>query len=236
MYSFFHLFLLFMIYSAIGYIIEVGTILISFKKLSFHRGFLLGPYLPIFGIGGVLMNILLQKYLDDPFALFCMAMIICSIVEYFSSLILEKVFKLRWWDYKDKKFNIDGRICLENAIMFGLFGLIFYKYINPLIINYLDSINPITLTTIGLIIFIIFLADLLFTINVLLQIKIDYNKYLKKDATIVVKKQMREKLHDEVIGITHIFKSFPKISSNNNHFNKFKELFFEVKEEKDKKK
>ncbi len=233
-YSFFHLFLIFFIYSVIGYIIEIVTIFLNFHKLNLHRGFLLGPYLPVFGIGGVLMNALLQKYLDDPFALFCMSMFICSTVEYFSSLLLEKIFKLRWWDYKDKKFNINGRICLENAFGFGIGGVLFLKFVNPTIIHFIDTLSEKTVIMIGCFIFVLFLGDILFTLNSLLKINIDFNYYLHKDATDEVKKQMKANLQKGLFGTVHIFKSFPKTSyKNNKSLKNYKEELFEVAGEKE---
>ena len=61
-----------------------------------------------------------------------MAMFICSILEYFTSYFMEKMFKARWWDYTDVKFNINGRICLGNIIAFGLLALLVVYYLNPL--------------------------------------------------------------------------------------------------------
>ncbi len=236
-YSFFHLFLLFFIYSIIGYMIEVITIFLNFHKFNFHRGFLLGPYLPVFGIGGIFMNFVVQKYLDDYFALFCICLFICSVVEYFSSLILEKIFKLRWWDYNDKKFNINGRICLENSFGFGIGGILFYRTINPIILHFLDFLSSRSLILVGSICFIIFFCDLVFTLNSLLKIKIDLNAYIHKDATEEVKKQMKEDLRKCLFGTTHIFKSFPKTSyKNNKSFKHYKEQLFEVADEEDRKK
>ena len=232
MYNICYLFLLFLIYSIIGYIVEVLSILINYKKLSFHRGFLLGPYLPVFGIGGILMYISLQRYLDDLFALFCMSVIICSFVEFFASLILEKLFKLRWWDYHDKKFNIDGRICLENAIAFGIGGLIFMKFFNPPLISLLNSMPHNILIIISIILFIIFISDLLFTLNSLLKIKVDFNKYLNRDATEEVKQKISDRLRKNIFGTTYIFKSFPKSTYiDNKRLDKFKEQLFEVRKE-----
>ncbi len=233
MYSFFHLSLLFLIYSIIGYFVEIITIYINFGQISFHRGFLLGPYLPVFGIGGILMNVLLSKYVDDPVALFCMAMILCTLVEYFASLILEKLFKLRWWDYQEKKFNLNGRVCLENAVGFGIGGVIFLKFMNPVITGFLDSMNHTLLIVIGIILFIIFIADLSFTLNSLMLIKIDFNEYLHKDATEEVKKQIKDRLEKDLFGKMHIFKAFPKTTYHDNKIlDQFKEKLFEIKKER----
>ena len=105
-YSYDTLFLLFMLYSIMGWLLEVTCKLIE-KHKFINRGFLIGPYCPIYGHGAILMILLLIKYQSDPLLLFTMSIVICSILEYFTSYIMEKVFKARWWDYSRRKFNIN---------------------------------------------------------------------------------------------------------------------------------
>ena len=119
-YTFYSLFLVFFIYSFLGYLVESTCVSFNKKKIIVSRGFLIGPYLPIFGFGGLLMTLTLEKYRDDLLALFIISMVICLSIEYFSSYILEKLFKLRWWDYSKKHFNLNGRICLDVGLMFGI--------------------------------------------------------------------------------------------------------------------
>jgi predicted membrane protein len=69
------------------------------------------------------MTILLNKF-SNSLAIFSLALIICSTIEYLSSYVMEKLFNARWWDYSKKPFNINGRICLKNALCFGVMGLI----------------------------------------------------------------------------------------------------------------
>ena len=110
-------FLLYLIYSIGGWLLEVSCKLVE-KKKFINRGFLIGPYCPIYGTGAVIMTILLKKYIDDPITLFIMAMLTCSILEYITSYVMEKLFNARWWDYSTYRFNINGRICLETTIPF----------------------------------------------------------------------------------------------------------------------
>ena len=98
-------FLLFIIYSVVGWIIEIIDVAILNKKIV-NRGFLIGPYCPVYGVGALLMLIFLNKYVYDPFILFCMSFLICGILEYLTSYIMEKLFKARWWDYSSNKFNL----------------------------------------------------------------------------------------------------------------------------------
>ena len=115
-------FLLFLLYSIIGYIAEVVSCSITLKKIVLNRGFLIGPYLPIYGFGCLIMVWLLFRYEDDLLVLFIMSAFFCTVLEYFTSLLMEKLFKLRWWDYSNRKFQINGRVCLNNALLFGFSG------------------------------------------------------------------------------------------------------------------
>ena len=165
MYKTFILIALFLIYSFIGWIVEVSAFLIQDHKFV-NRGFLIGPVVPIYGTGGILITILLTKYQSDPIVLFCMAVIVCSILEYLTSYIMEKIFKTRWWDYSNKKFNINGRICLSNLIVFGIMGLVMVYLINPFLINILNKIDPILLKCVVSILMVLFIIDFFVSFSV----------------------------------------------------------------------
>ena len=77
------------------------------------------------------------------FVCFILALTVCSTLEYFASFIMEKLFKVRWWDYSNDAFNINGRICLRNAIAFGALGVIFTRYLNPWFFDFIDILNDI---------------------------------------------------------------------------------------------
>ena len=91
------LFLLFMIYSFIGWIIEVIDVAMVNRKVM-DRGFLIGPYLPIFGVGAILITLILSKYSNDIFVLFIMSCFLGATLEYITSYIMEKIFNTRWWE------------------------------------------------------------------------------------------------------------------------------------------
>src|SRR5574344_2723105 len=132
-------FLLFMFYSFLGWIVEVVCKLIE-KHKFINRGFLIGPYCPIYGWSCIFMILTLTKYENDPIILFLMAIVICSILEYFTSYFMELIFKTRWWDYSKKKYNINGRICLETMIPFGILGTIVIYIINPFFLGIINKI------------------------------------------------------------------------------------------------
>ena len=115
-------FLYFIIYSFIGWLMEVICKLFEYKRFI-NRGFLIGPICPIYGFGVLFIILLIGNDRNDILSVFLKAILICSVLEYLTSYFMEKLFKARWWDYSDKKFNIAGRICLENALSFGIGAL-----------------------------------------------------------------------------------------------------------------
>ena len=86
-------FLLFMIYSVLGWTMEVTCKLIQYKRFI-NRGFLIGPYCPIYGCGGILITVLLNRYMSDPFVLFVMAILLCGTLEYLTSYFMDLVLPL----------------------------------------------------------------------------------------------------------------------------------------------
>ena len=208
-----YLFLLFLIYSVLGWIVEMCfTYIFQYKKFV-NRGFLIGPYCPIYGCGVLLIIYLLKDFTSKPVALFVLAMAICMALEYITSYIMEKLFNARWWDYSDKKFNINGRICLETTIPFGIGGLLVMYVINPFINKILVSLPKNTLIIISLICFILFLIDLIISFNVIMKIKnIDISKYkgiFKRDDTEKINKRVREYLINHSILTKRLMLSFP---------------------------
>ena len=115
------MFLLFICYSFIGWVIEVIYEYFVNGKLV-NRGFLIGPYCPIYGVGGLIATITLTSHKDSVIILFVMSMFMFALLEYFTSYLMEKLFKARWWDYSNYKFNVNGRVCLYLSCLFGLGG------------------------------------------------------------------------------------------------------------------
>ena len=114
--------LLFFVTAMLGWVMEVVCKLIQFHRFI-NRGFLIVPYCPIYGFGSVLITLLLSRYAESPLVVFLMGMIICGTLEYLTSYLMEKLFHARWWDYSQKRFNLNGRVCANTLIPFGLLGL-----------------------------------------------------------------------------------------------------------------
>ncbi len=188
-------FLLFMSYAFLGWCMEVTCKLVQFKKFI-NRGFLIGPYCPIYGWGALAISILLKKYTYDVFVLFVMSVLICSIIEYFTSYFMEKKFHARWWDYSNKKFNINGRICLETLVPFGLLGVMIMYVTNPILLNAYQAIPTTVLNIISIILFIVFIIDNIVSSNIISTVNIEGSKLVKdntQEITEKVKQILREK-------------------------------------------
>ncbi len=123
--------LIFYISSILGYIYEL-ILCYYYTGEFFSHGFLSGPWLPIYGIGSLLI-LLINKYKDKPLIIFILSFLITGFLEYTSGLFLLKVFKIRLWDYTGRLFNIDGLVCLLSSFCFGLGGLIVTYLIEPLV-------------------------------------------------------------------------------------------------------
>ena len=201
-------FLMFIFYSFLGWIMEVIFTRITEGKWV-NRGFLIGPICPIYGVGLLLITNLLDGYTKKPLVLFILAIFICMVLEYFTSYIMEKLFNARWWDYSDMKYNINGRICLETTIPFGLGGLFIMYVIYPLSFKVLDMFSYNTLVILAFILLILFLVDVIISFNAISKIKGYFlDKY--KDDTEEVNKSVRDYLINLNPLTKRLMESFPK--------------------------
>ena len=124
----------FFIYAVIGYISEVIYCSIPLKKLV-NRGFLHGPYLPIYGFGALLVVVPLMFFDAHPILVFLIAVLLTSLLEYMTSFLLERIFKTKLWDYSKNFANINGRVCLLNSTLFGLMGLGATYWLHPFFVK-----------------------------------------------------------------------------------------------------
>ena len=206
------LFLLFIIYSFLGWVVEVTKVSIKEKKIV-NRGFLIGPSCPIYACGAVLITCLTKKYENDFFIRFILCVIICSIIEYFASYILEKVFKVKWWDYSDRKYNINGRITLSNLLGFGFLSVIVLYILNPFFMNLIDKLPNNVIYILSTIIFGIFVLDLVVSIFITYHITIVTKEIITstpKDSTNVIKSKVFKILKENYF-TRRIIKAFPDI-------------------------
>ncbi len=185
---------------------EVLWALIKEKKII-NRGFLIGPYCPIYGVGCLLLTTLLNNYKNNIISLFILSIIICSILEYLTSYIMEKLFKARWWDYNKYKFNINGRICAETMIPFGILGVMVVHYINPFLIKIINT-NTIIFTILS----VTFIVDICISFTIISSLKKTMNT-VKKDNTEEITKRVREIIKQKSFLQQRLIKAFPDFKS-----------------------
>ena len=201
-------FLMFMIYAVLGWIIEVIYAYLMKKKIS-NRGFFIGPYCPIYGIGCLLIVLLLSSFKKYPIVVFILAILICSVLEYFTSFIMEKLFKARWWDYTDTKYNINGRVCLDTMLPFGIIACIVLYLLHPFVMNIIDSLPDKSLTIISISIFVIFLTDIVLSFNIVNNFKKTIKSVSLEDRTDDINKYIRELLSNKSLFHRRLLKAFP---------------------------
>ena len=219
-------FIYFLIYSIIGWTIETSLAMIKSNKFV-DRGFLIGPYCPIYGCGAIIMILYLTKYKNDLLTVFILGIFICSTLEYITSYLMELLFKTRWWDYSNHKFNLNGRICGQNCLLFGIGGIIVIYAIHPIIIKLINIIPKNIFITITIIILIIFITDIVFSLNVINHFKKTLSNIdLKKDSTQEFSKLVKETIYkNNKIFQKRLMNAFPDIN-----FNKLINIKKEIKE------
>lgn len=206
-------FLLFLTYSFLGWAMEVIGKLIQYKRFI-NRGFLIGPYCPIYGTGALLITFLLKRYIDDPITLFIMAILVCGLLEYLTSYFMEKIYHARWWDYSQRKFNINGRVCLETIIPFGLLGMFIIYISNPFLIGKMEQLPEIALNILFWILLTIYLIDNIISGRVVRYVGNTTKQVGKElDNTEEITNKVKEILLGKSIIYRRLIKAYPKIQS-----------------------
>lgn len=155
--------LLFIIYGLLGWIVEV--LYVRYNSGHFYnRGFLHMPFLPIYAVGAITITISLQS-LTNPLLVYGLGVIVTSILEYLTSFIMERLFHTRWWDYSHYKYNLNGRICLKNSLLFGVLSLVVIYGLNPLFFKVISIISEPSKQLIVNIFTGLFIVDLAYTLR-----------------------------------------------------------------------
>ena len=131
----------FIIYSVVGFIIETIFGVLTKGVLESRKSFLYGPFCSIYGLGAVLMILPLQRFKKNNYTLFAAGFVIGSIIEYLVSLIGELIFHIKWWDYSDQILNLNGRICVQFSLFWGLLAIYLMSYINKRVDKLIDFLK-----------------------------------------------------------------------------------------------
>lgn len=221
--------LLFYVMSFLGWCIEV-----LLKYRQFHRfikrGFLTGPWLPLYGSGSVLITICVNAIanLESTYGnTFLISFILCGALEYTVSFFLEKRYHARWWDYSTKPMNLNGRIWIGNLILFGLGGVIIIHVINPLFTRLLENVPFQVQRIIAISISVIFLSDVVISgfVMKLVKDKVDASE---ADNTEDISKEIRNLLKDRAYFYSRFADSYPEVIYRTD---RIKERLARIKEE-----
>ena len=152
------LILMFFLFAFFGWCWEVMLYLVT-SATFVNRGVMHGPWLPIYGTGGVLVLMVLYKLRDKPWLEFTATVVVCGIVEYFTAYYLETVYDRRWWDYAGYFLNLHGRICAEGLLVFGLGGMAVVYFVAPMFDNLLHRFKRRTLIALCAVLIALFGVD-----------------------------------------------------------------------------
>ena len=187
-----NLILLFFAYAFLGWCIEV-----TLKYFQFHRfinrGFLTGPWLPIYGSGAALITVVIKGLAPLEFSVgttFIVSFLLCGFLEYLTSYILEKRFHARWWDYSQKPMNLHGRVWIGNLVLFGLGGVVIVDLINPLLLRLSEHMSLPLREIIAVSLSTVFVADYVMSHFVLKLVKTSV-ELSEADDTEAISKEVR---------------------------------------------
>lgn len=164
-YSVFSLIFMFFVFSFIGWTWEVSFHLITDGEFV-NRGIMHGPYVPIYGFGGTLILVILNKLRKYPLLEFISAIVLCGFVEYFTAYYLETVNNgTKWWDYTGYFLNLHGRICAEGLLIFGIGGMLVVYLVAPLLDNLIRKMNSKVIITLCIVLSLIFFVDMGYSVK-----------------------------------------------------------------------
>lgn len=219
--NFYELLYLFLIYAFFGWCMEVAYAATE-RGIFVNRGFLNGPYCPIYGCGMVIVVELLYPLRDNSLILFVGSFLLTSILEFFTGFFLEKIFHNKWWDYSDLPFNIKGYVCLKFSIYWGLAGMFVVDIVHPVIYGFVSHIPFL----VGAIILSISMAVFVFDCGITVSTILKFNKRIKMLDEIA---QQIHKISDE-IG-ENIFENVENAKEKGEEFQKKREYFQKKREE-----
>ena len=204
--------LLFFAYAFLGWCIEV-----TLKYFQFHRfinrGFLTGPWLPIYGSGAALITVVIRGLspLESSIGTtFAVSFLLCGFLEYMTSYVLEKRFHARWWDYSQKPMNLHGRVWIGNLILFGLGGVLIVVLINPLLLRLSGHMSLTLREILAFSLSALFIADYVMSHFVLKLVKTSVERS-EADNTEAISKEVRLLLSDRSVFHRRFAEAYPEV-------------------------
>ena len=204
---------LFFIYSFMGWVTEVVLKYFQYKRFI-NRGFLIGPYCPIYGTGAVIVT--LGGYLLAPVERslgmsFLIAFVLCGLLEYITGYILEKHFHARWWDYSQKPMNLHGRVWIGNLILFGLGGVLILEVFNPRLLATATAMEPMFFNSLLMALSLLFVADAVMSHFIMSLLKRGIEES-RADKSEEIAAEVRYLLENRSVFHKRILDAYPEIT------------------------
>jgi uncharacterized membrane protein len=202
----------FFIFGFAGWCMEV---ILKYRQYHrfINRGFLTGPILPIYGFGVILITLVVGRLTSVESGImttFAISLVICGLVEYLTSFVLEKIFHARWWDYSQKPMNLHGRVWIGNLVLFGLAGVAIIHIVNPVLFPALDRIPLNTRKVTAVVLLAIFAADLVISCFVLKLVKVGIDSS-EADNTEEISKEVRQLLTNRSYFYSRFADAYPEV-------------------------
>ena len=160
-----------------------------YHRRPINRGFLKGPYIPIYGIGGMVILILCMPFKENGFAVYFVGLLSCTVLEYFVGWLMEKLFHKQFWDYSMLRLTYKNRISLLSSLFWGLLAL-FMVYVLYGVMDWLVGVaDPVFMLSYDIAMGIAMIADTIITISS----QISFREQIKKLPYEKAKKIMTEK-------------------------------------------
>lgn len=154
----YHVLAWFWLYSFCGWIWESSYVSIRQKKLV-NRGFVNGPLLTLYGTGAVMVYLILRPFEANVWALYFGGVIVATVLEYVTGVLMETIFHAHWWDYSNQKFNFQGKICLSSSIAWGFFTLGLFYILQPIAVKVVNLVSDTTGEIIVSVVTVCYLVD-----------------------------------------------------------------------------
>ena len=220
------------LFSCLGWMMEVTLKYIQYHRFI-NRGYLIGPYCPIYGCGvvadTVLVGIILKgggSYAD----VFLVGLVACGALEYFVSWFMEKMYHARWWDYSTKPMNLNGRIWIGNLILFGLGTVIIVKWINPVLFGIMALWADRTVVFFAVGIVALFISDNIAS-GILMNLVKEEIDAREEDNTEEISLKVHELLRDKHMLMRRISEAYPELQARPQHLTRqLKEARAEMKQ------
>lgn len=192
----------FFIYCFLGWCVESTIVSVTHRQLV-NRGFLKGPILPLYGFGALTMLVATMGVRDHLVLVYIYGTLGATALEYVTGVLMEAMFKMKYWDYSDKKFNLNGYICLKSSLFWGVLTLVMVKgihvYIEPLVLKMPEQL----LATIVFVVLVVFLIDLAES----------FRKAFDFQKLLVYQAKMKAEIAELSARVTDVREAFSEISN-----------------------